>query len=267
MKIRFCFTAFRFAKAMLVTILFAIFLRSIFVKDSTINHLIRSRIKDSLAALVEQNETIVYDWASWDETVDLVNGNNDEYFDDNFNQDTSRIFQIAVVVDNKDFPVAGQIWNEKSDSFESLKVNHIEYIYSQLNECGTSSSVELSANYLFSSSPITATSQRSGNQTYGCLYFGTLLPDPKLNTIIADLENNPSLHIQNILITSNGHMLDSISSSSHALLVEGKEIGLFGSNILIFKYKFPLMSYKLLLSLVYLTLMGITLMKKGVVSD
>ena len=267
MKIRFCFTAFRFAKAMLVTILFAIFLRSIFVKDSTINHLIRSRIKDSLAALVEQNETTVYDWASWDETVDLVIGNNDDYFDENFNEDTSRMLQIAVVVDDKNTPVIGQIWSERSESFEFLEVNHLEDVYSQLNECGTSSSVELSANYLFSSSPITATSQRSGHQTYGCLYFGTMLPDPRLNTIIADLENNPSLHIQKILITSDGYMFNYSPLSVNTLLVEGKEIGLFGSNVLIFKSKIPLIGYILLILSIYLSLIFAILVKKRVVSE
>ena len=101
-------------QTILATLLFtSAFLHSLRTTQ-TVDEQISGRISDALGALIQQNESTVYDWASWDDTVELAQQRYDDYFIDNFNEDTSRIVQLAVVVNNENVLISGKIWEENA---------------------------------------------------------------------------------------------------------------------------------------------------------
>ena len=165
----------------LATALFtSAFLHSIRSRD-TVDEQISSRISDAIGALIEQNESNVYDWASWDDTVELAQQRYDNYFVDNFNEDTSRILQLSVVVDNANELISGVIWNEESNSFVALEPAETTNVSALLQECGTSFTATFENTYLISSSFISPTDSEVDDLTYGCLFFGKRIPDAALS--------------------------------------------------------------------------------------
>lgn len=160
----------------LLTLFFVISVHSNWIQNRIIDELTVSRLKDSLSSLVEQNESSVYDWASWDETVDLVSQKNKNYFDENFNQDTARVLQLAIATDKNNVAIAGKRWNEEIQEFESLNTQDFANLSPNLQECGSSFTTFWEGNYLISSSFISPTIEGKGNQIYGCL-FRTITPE------------------------------------------------------------------------------------------
>ena len=62
-----------YIKATLATLLFASASLQSVLSNKTNEEQISNRISDAIGGLVEQNEATVYDWARWDDTVELVN--------------------------------------------------------------------------------------------------------------------------------------------------------------------------------------------------
>ena len=237
-----------FAQIILATLLFASAAVQSIRHGKIVNEQISSRINDALVALVEQNEATVYDWASWDDTVELAQKRYDSYFADNFNEDTSRIIQLAIVIDEMNKPVSGEIWNAEANSFRPLETKGIETIVKSFQACGSSFTVALSELYLISSSFISPTDSNTDLLTYGCLYFGKRLPDSKLSDIFASMVNNSSLNVKKISIQPSLSLEDKLNPSRHSLAVQGSRSGLFGSNVIIMKNQ-PILSFYLLLIL------------------
>ena len=245
-----------YIQATLATLLFAsAFLQSA-LSNKTIEEQISNRIDDAIGGLVEQNESVVYDWASWDDTVELAQQQYEDYFNDNFNADTARSLQLAIVTSNNKEPIAGEIWNEDNNSFRSLELGRIRKITESFQECGSSFTATLDDNYLISSSYISPTENQADDLTYGCLYFGKRLPDPKLSEIFASITNHPHLNIKKISIRPTVGLEGKPEDSKGTLTIKGSESGLFGSDIIAEKNQ-PLLSfYQLLLLSFYALLMA-----------
>lgn len=256
-----------YIQATLATLLFAsAFLQSV-LSSKTNEEQISSRINDAISGLVEQNESTVYDWASWDHTVELAQQQDKEYFNDNFNEDTARILQLAVVINNAKEPIAGEIWNENINSFESLEPGKIKKITALFQECGSSFTATLGDNYLISSSFISPTENQVDELTYGCLYFGKRIPDPKLSSIFASITNNPHLNIQKISIQPTAVAGDKIEKSKNSLAIEGIKSGLFGSDIIAEKNQALLSFDQLLLIGLYALLMAMLVQENARKTD
>ena len=245
-----------FIQAILTTLLFtSAFLHSLRTTQ-TVDEQISGRISDAIGALIEQNEATVYDWASWDDTVELVQQRYDNYYIDNFNEDTSRIVQLAVVVNNENVLISGKIWEENSNSFEALEQKEMNKVSELLQECGTSFTTTFEHTYLISSSYISPTENQADDLTYGCLYFGKRLPDPKLSEIFASITNHPHLNIKKISIRPTVGLGGKPEDSKGTLTIKGSQSGLFGSDIIAEKNQ-PLLSfYQLLLLSFYALLMA-----------
>ncbi len=99
----------------LLTLFFVISVHSNWIQNRIIDELTASRLKDSLSFLVEQNESSVYDWASWDETVDLVSQKNKNYFDENFNQDTA--------IDFTSYCNMGKLVYDETHYYNQIQIN------------------------------------------------------------------------------------------------------------------------------------------------
>lgn len=240
----------------LATLLFASsFLQSV-LSNKIDEEQISNRINDAISALVEQNESTVYDWASWDDTVKLAKKQYKDYFNDNFNADTARILQLAIAVDHTQKPIAGEIWNEINDSFQPLEHEKIKEITASFQECGSSFMATLDDNYLISSSFISPTDSQADELTYGCLYFGKRIPDQKLSIIFTSITNNPHLNIKKISIRPLATIGGKLENSRKTLTIEGRQSGLFGSVIIAEKSQ-PLLSfYQLILMSLYILLMA-----------
>ena len=239
----------------LATLLFvSAFLQAI-QYSQTVDEQISNRIIDATASLVEQNELNVYDWASWDDTVELVQRRYNDYFADNFNEDTSMIIQLAVVVDSDNVPVSGRAWNENANSFEALETQKMNKLVSLFQECGSSFMAALDETYLISSSFISPTERQDDEMIYGCLFFGKRMPDAKLSEIFANLKNSPRLDIEDILIqpVSVGES-NSIYPKSD-LIIQGSRSGLFGADVIVKRNKPALSSYQLLFICLYVSLL------------
>jgi len=231
----------------LATALFtSAFLQSIRSRD-TVDEQISSRIGDAIGALIEQNESTVYDWASWDDTVELAQQRYDNYFVDNFNEDTSRIIQLSVVVDNANELISGIIWNEESDSFVALKPAETKNLSVLLQECGTSFTATFTNTYLISSSFISPTDSKVDDLTYGCLFFGKRIPDAALSEIFANLINNPKLNIKSISIQPTSTEAGTRRYSKKDLTIQGSQSGLFGSDVIAVRNKPIFSPYQLLI--------------------
>jgi len=244
-----------YIKATLATLLFAsAFLQSV-LSSKTNEEQISNRINDAISGLVEQNESTVYDWASWDDTVELAQQQYKDYFNDNFNADTARILQLAIVTNDTKEPIAGEVWNENDNSFRSLELGRIKKIAASFHECGSSFTATLDDNYLISSSYISPTENQADDLTYGCLYFGKRIPDPKLSSIFASITNNSHLNIKKVSIRPSAALGEKLEKSKSTLTIEGGQSGLFGSDIIAEKNQ-PLLSfYQLLLIGLYALLM------------
>ena len=105
-----------YAQITLATLLFASASIQSIRSSRIVDEQISNRINDSISALVEQNEANVYDWASWDDTVELVKQRYQNYFIDNFNEDTSRVIQLAIVINEAKEPVSGKVWSEDTQT-------------------------------------------------------------------------------------------------------------------------------------------------------
>ena len=143
-----------YIKATLATLLFASASLQSALSNKINEEQISNRISDAIGGLVEQNEATVYDWASWDDTVELAQQKYEDYFNDNFNADTARILQLAIVTNDNKEPIAGEVWNEKDKSFRSLELGRIKKIAASFHECGSSFTATLDDTYLISSSYI-----------------------------------------------------------------------------------------------------------------
>ena len=218
-----------FIQTILATLLFtSAFLHSLRTTQ-TVDEQISSRISDALGALIEQNEANIYDWASWDDTVKLVQQRYDNYFIDNFNEDTSRIVQLAVVVNNENVLISGKIWEENSNSFEALEQKEMNKVSELLQECGTSFTTTFEHTYLISSSLISPTESQEIDLTYGCLYFGKRIPDATLSEIFGSIINNPKTNIKSISIQPalSGTGAKISKHSKNELTIKGSQSGLF----------------------------------------
>ena len=240
-----------YIQASLATLLFASASFQSVLSNTAEEEQISNRISDAIGGLVEQNESNVYDWASWDDTVDLAKQQYKNYFNDNFNTDTARILQLAIAINNTKKPIAGEIWNEENDSFQSLELEKIREIAASFQECGSSFMATLDVNYLISSSFISPTESQADELTYGCLYFGKRIPDPKLSIIFASITNNPHLNIKKVSIRPLATKGDILEDSTKTLTIEGSQSGLFGAVVIAEKNQ-PLVSlYQLLLMVLY----------------
>ena len=239
----------------LATLLFSSASLQSALSNKTIEEQISNRINDAIGGLVEQNESTVYDWASWDDTVELAQHQYEDYFNDNFNADTARILQLAIVTNNTKEPIAGEIWNEDNNSFRPIELGSIRKITASFQECGSSFMATLDDNYLISSSYISPTENQADELTYGCLYFGKRIPDPKLSSIFASITNNSHLNIKKISIRPTAALGEKLEKPKKTLTIEGSQSGLFGSDIIAEKNQ-PLLSfYQLLLIGLYALLM------------
>ena len=244
-----------YIQATLATLLFASASLQSALSNKTNEEQISNRINDAIAGLVEQNESTVYDWASWDDTVELAQQQNKDYFNDNLNADTARILQLAIATNNTNEPIAGEIWNEDNNSFESLELGRVKKITASFQECGSSFTATIDANYFISSSYISPTENQADDLTYGCLYFGKRIPDPKLSGIFASIINNPNLYIRKISIQPAAAPGEKLEMPKKTLTIEGSQSGLFGSDVIAEKNQ-PLLSfYQLLLIGLYALLM------------
>ena len=170
-----------------------------------------------------------------------------DYFNDNFNADTARILQLAIVTNDTKEPIAGEVWNENDNSFRSLELGRIKKIAASFHECGSSFTATLDDTYLISSSYISPTENQADELTYGCLYFGKRIPDPKLSSIFASITNNSHLNIKKVSIRPSAALGEKLEKSKSTLTIEGGQSGLFGSDIIAEKNQ-PLLSfYQLLL--------------------
>lgn len=244
-----------YIQIILATLLFAsAFIQSIRYSQ-TVDEQISSRIRDAIASLIDQNELNVYDWASWDDTVDLVQQRYDDYFVDNFNEDTSMIIQLAVVTNKNDVPVSGRIWNEASNSFEVLETDKLKKIVSLFQACGSSFTVAIDDTFLISSSFISPTKRRDDELTYGCLFFGKRMPDAKLSEIFVSLKTSSRLDIEDILILPVSAVEDDLSFLKNALTLQGSQSGLFGSDVIVKRSKSVLSLYQLQIMCLYVLLL------------
>lgn len=251
----------------LATALFtSAFLHSIRSRD-TVDEQISSRISDAIGALIEQNESNVYDWASWDDTVELAQQRYDNYFVDNFNEDTSRILQLSVVVDNANELISGVIWNEESNSFVALEPAETTNVSALLQECGTSFTATFENTYLISSSFISPTDSEVDDLTYGCLFFGKRIPDAALSDIFANLINNPKLNIKSISIQPTPTEASSTRYSKKDLTLQGSQSGLFGSDLIAVRNKPILSPYQLLIIGLYSFLVVIMKLRRDATGE
>ena len=244
-----------YIQASLATLLFASASLQSVLSNKTDEEQISNRINDAISSLVEQNESTVYDWASWDDTVELAKQKYKEYFNDNFNADTARILQLAIAINHTQKPIAGEIWNEDNNSFQSLEFEKIKEIAASFQECGSSFMATLDDNYLISSSFISPTDSQADELTYGCLYFGKRIPDPKLSVIFASITNNPHLNIKKISIRPLATIGGNLENSRKTLTIEGSQSGLFGSVVIAEKNQPILSFYQLILMGLYTLLM------------
>ena len=251
-----------YIKITLITLLFASASLQSILSSKTADEQISDRINDALGALVEQNESTVYDWASWDDTVELAQQRYEDYFTDNFNEDTQRLLQLAVVMNATEEPVSGEIWDEDSNSFKSLEAGEMTKISTLLQECGSSFTAVLGDTYLISSSFISPTESRADAITYGCLYFGKRIPDLKLSNIFASIVNNSKLNIKNISIQSTEAMGSKLKTSKKTLTIQGSHSGLFGSVVIAEKNQTVFSFYQLLILGLY-TLLIIILIREN----
>ena len=244
-----------YIKATLATLLFASASLQSVLSNKINEEQISNRISDAIGGLVEQNEATVYDWASWDDTVELAKQQYKDYFNDNFNADTAGLLQLAIAINHTKKPIAGEIWDAGNNSFQSLELGRIKEIAASFQECGSSFMTTLDDNYLISSSFISPTEGQADELAYGCLYFGKRIPDPKLSTIFASITNNPHLNIKKISIRPLATIGEKLEDSSKTLTIEGSQSGLFGSVVIAEKNQ-PLLSfYQLLLIGLYALLM------------
>ena len=242
-----------FIQTILATLLFtSAFLHSLRTTQ-TVDEQISSRISDALGALIEQNEANIYDWASWDDTVKLVQQRYDNYFIDNFNEDTSRIVQLAVVVNNDSVLISGEIWREKSNSFEALDREEMKKVSALLQECGTSFTTTFEHTYLISSSLISPTESQENDLTYGCFYFGKRIPDATLSEIFGSIINNSKLNIKSISIqpTLTGNEAKISKHSKNELTIKGNQSGLFGSDVIAIRNQTILTPYQAMIIALY----------------
>ena len=242
-----------FIQAILTTLLFtSAFLHSLRTTQ-IVDEQISGRISDAIGALIEPNEATVYDWASWDDTVELVQQRYDNYYIDNFNEDTSRIVQLAVVVNNENVLVSGKIWEENSNSFESLEQKELNQVSELLQECGTSFTTTFEHAYLISSSLISPTESQEIDLTYGCLYFGKRIPDATLSEIFGSIINNSKLNIKSISIqptlTENEAKIS--KHSKNELTIKGNQSGLFGSDVIAIRNQTILAPYQAMIIALY----------------
>lgn len=250
-----------YIKATLATLLFAsAFLQSV-LTSKTNEEQISNRINEAISGLVEQNESTVYDWASWDDTVELAQQQYKDYFNDNFNADTARILQLAIVTNDTKEPIAGEVWNENDNSFRSLELGRIKKIAASFHECGSSFTATLDDTYLISSSYISPTENQADELTYGCLYFGKRIPDSKLSIIFASITNNPDLNIKKISIRPSASIGGKPADSKKTLTIEESQSGLFGSVVIAEKNQ-PLLSFYQLLLMGLYTLLMATLVRE-----
>ena len=251
-----------FAQAILATLLFtSAFLHSLRTTQ-TVDEQISARISDALGALIQQNELTVYDWASWDDTVELAQQRYDDYFIDNFNEDTSRIVQLAVVANNDSVLISGEIWREKSNSFEALEREEMKKVSALLQECGTSFTTTFEHTYLISSSLISPTEIQANDLTYGCLYFGKRIPDATLSEIFGSIINNPKLNIKSISIRPTLTGESSSRYSQKDLTIQGSQSGLFGSDVIAVRNQTILSPYQLIIIGLYSFLAIMMLLEK-----
>ena len=254
-----------FAQAILATLLFtSAFLHSLRTTQ-TVDEQISARISDALGALIQQNELTVYDWASWDDTVELAQQRYDDYFIDNFNEDTSRIVQLAVVANNDSVLISGEIWREKSNSFEALEREEMKKVSALLQECGTSFTTTFEHTYLISSSLISPTESQENDLTYGCFYFGKRIPDATLSEIFGSIINNPKLNIKSISIQPalSGTGAKISKHSKNELTIKGSQSGLFGSDIIAIKSQAILTPYQAIIIALYSFLIIMILSREG----
>ena len=254
-----------FIQAILTTLLFtSAFLHSLRTTQ-TVDEQISGRISDAIGALIEQNEATVYDWASWDDTVELVQQRYDNYYIDNFNEDTSRIVQLAVVVNNENVLISGKIWEENSNSFEALEQKEMNKVSELLQECGTSFTTTFEHTYLISSSLISPTESQEIDLTYGCLYFGKRIPDATLSEIFGSIINNSKLNIKSISIqpTLTGNEAKISKHSKNELTIKGSQSGLFGSDVIAIKSQAILAPYQAIIIALYSFLIIMILSREG----
>lgn len=246
-----------YAQITLATLLFVSASIQSIRSNRIVDEQISNRINDSISALVEQNEANVYDWASWDDTVELVKQRYENYFIDNFNEDTSRVIQIAIVINEAKEPVSGKAWSEDTESFESINPETTKEIFSSFQECGSSFTAIIGSTYLLSSSPISPTESSKNEVNYGCLYFGKRIPDPRLSDIFSSLINHSSLNIKSISIQPSSIEKTIDKHRKGVLIVKGSRSGMFGSDIIIEK-QIPFLSfYQLLIISLYTLLVAI----------
>ena len=253
-----------FIQAILTTLLFtSAFLHSLRTTQ-TVDEQISGRISDAIGALIEQNEATVYDWASWDDTVELVQQRYDNYYIDNFNEDTSRIVQLAVVVNNENVLISGKIWEENSNSFEALEREEMKKVNALLQECGASFTTTFEHTYLISSSLISPTERQENDLTYGCLYFGKRIPDATLSEIFGSIINNSKLNIKSISIqpTLTGNEAKISKHSKNELTIKGNHSGLFGSDVIAIRNQTILTPYQTMIIALYAFLIRMILSRK-----
>jgi len=245
-----------YAQITLATLLFVSASIQSIRSNRIVDEQISNRINDSISALVEQNEANVYDWASWDDTVELVKQRYENYFIDNFNEDTSRVIQLAIVINDAKEPVSGKVWSEDTQSFESINAETTKEIYSSFQECGSSFTAIIGSTYLLSSSPISPTESSVSEVDYGCLYFGKRIPDPRLSDIFSSLVNHSSLNIKSVSIQPSSTEKAIDKHQKGVLIVKGSLSGMFGSDIIIEK-QIPFLSfYQLLIISLYALLVA-----------
>ena len=246
-----------YAQITLATLLFASASIQSIRSSRIVDEQISNRINDSISALVEQNEANVYDWASWDDTVELVKQRYQNYFIDNFNEDTSRVIQLAIVINEAKEPISGKVWSEDTQTFESINLETTKKISSSFQECGSSYTAIIGSTYLLSSSPISPTESSENDVNYGCLYFGKRVPDSRLSAIFSSLVNQSSLNIKSISIQPSKDEKAIHQHRKGVLIVKGSRSGMFGSDIIIEK-TIPFLSfYQLLIIGLYALIVSI----------
>ena len=248
----------------LATLLFSSASLQSALSNKTIEEQISNRINDAIGGLVEQNESTVYDWASWDDTVELAQHQYEDYFNDNFNADTARILQLAIVTNDTKEPIAGEVWNENDNSFRSLELGRIKKIAASFHECGSSFTATLDDTYLISSSLISPTESQENDLTYGCFYFGKRIPDATLSEIFGSIINNPKLNIKSISIQPalSGTGAKISKHSKNELTIKGSQSGLFGSDIIAIKSQAILTPYQAIIIALYSFLIIMILLRE-----